>query len=201
MRSKAKFWRFCMMKPRTSNTDCFCWKLTQSNMKGLLKIPCEHKYHTKYGSGSRSGHKGHVSSPNSKILLRACGTCFLSTLTGRIKNRSYFAIWPKKVNDSEGSGQLPSHIRSNFEIGLLNKKVVFLNQFDLRIPKMSFSTVLCLKMLRIAIWKKWRHQRTRFLGYMFAKNRHINLKFSMLSSQVKSSQVMSRYSSTTYCTL
>ena len=27
-------------------------KLTQSNIKGILKIPCEHKFHTKYGSGS-----------------------------------------------------------------------------------------------------------------------------------------------------
>ena len=40
-----------------------------------------------------------------------------------------------------------------------------------------FISVRCLKMLQIGVWKKWRHQRLRFLGHMFPK--YINLKFSM----------------------
>ena len=31
---------------------------------------------------------------------------------------------------------------------------------------------------------KWRHQRVRFLGYTFAKNRYINLKFGMLDVRI-----------------
>ena len=43
-----KFWRFCMMKPRAGNIDSFCSKLSPSNLKGLVKMPCEHKCHTNY---------------------------------------------------------------------------------------------------------------------------------------------------------
>ena len=37
-----------MVKPSTGNIDCFCWKLTQINIKGLLEIPWEHNYHSMY---------------------------------------------------------------------------------------------------------------------------------------------------------
>ena len=45
------------MKPRVGNIDSFCSKLSQSDLKGLLKIPCEHKCNTKHGSYSRSDHE------------------------------------------------------------------------------------------------------------------------------------------------
>ena len=69
--------------PRACDIDSFCSKLSQSNFKGLLKIPCEceHKCHTKYGSGS-----GHESSPESTILFRACGTWFIVVFNVELKN-------------------------------------------------------------------------------------------------------------------
>ena len=57
---------------------------------------------------------------------------------------------------------------------------MLLNQSDLRILKNTINiSARCLEMLKIAVWKKWRNQRMRFLGYMFAKNRYINLKLDM----------------------
>ena len=58
--SKVKFWRFCMAKPSADNIDSVCSKLGQSNLKELVKIPCEHKCHAKYGLGSQGQvTKGH----------------------------------------------------------------------------------------------------------------------------------------------
>ena len=107
VRSKVKFWRFCMTKPRAGNIDSFCLKLSQSNLKGLVKIPCEHKCHTKYGSGSRSGHER---SPESKILFRTCGIWFIVTSAHRIqKSKPFCNLTPCKSTTEEDQVNPGSH--------------------------------------------------------------------------------------------
>ena len=77
------------MKPRAGHIDRFCSKLSQINLKRLVKIPCEHTCHTK--DGPRSGHER---SPKSKILFRACSTWFTVTFARRIQKSKPFLIWP-----------------------------------------------------------------------------------------------------------
>ena len=57
VRSNVIFLRFCILKPRAGNIDSFCSNISQNSLKGLVRIPCEHKCHSKYGTGSRSGHE------------------------------------------------------------------------------------------------------------------------------------------------
>ena len=101
-----------MMKPRTRNIDCFCSKLIQSNMKGLLKIPCEHKCHTNYRPGEGQVTKDHERSPNSKTLFRACGACFLGTFARRIrKSKPFCNLTPKsqrkrRIRSTPGSHEV-----------------------------------------------------------------------------------------------
>ena len=75
------------MKPRDCNIDSFCSKISESNLKGLVKIPCEHKCHTTYRSGSRSGHER---SPESKNPFLACGTLFIVTFARIIQKLMLF---------------------------------------------------------------------------------------------------------------
>ena len=65
-----------------------------------------------------------------------------------------------------------------------NKKCVFLNQFDLRIPKMAFLSQCELYICSKLQFEKWRHKRIQFLGYMFFENWYINLKFGVSDVQV-----------------
>ena len=112
-----------MMKPRTGNIDCFCSKVTQSNMKGLLKIPCEHKCHTKHGSGSMSGHKRSrkvTKFKNSFLDMRHMFSRHFCTYNSKIE--AILQSDPKKVNDREGSGQSSGHKRSNFQIRIFEPK-------------------------------------------------------------------------------
>ena len=170
------------MKPKTGNIDYFWSKLTQSNMKGLLKIPCVHKCHTKYGSGSMSGHKRSrkvTKFKNSFLGMRHMFSRHFCTYNSKIE--AILQSDPKKVNDREGSAQPSGHKRLNFQIGIFEpKRCVSEPVWSQDSKKVIFITVRYLKMLQITVWKKWRHQRIQFLGYTFAKNRHINLKFSMI---------------------
>ena len=103
-----------MRKPiRTGNIDCFCSKLGQSSLKGLLKIPCEHRCHTKYGSGQGLVRKGHEWSPNSKfIFTQACGTCFVVNFASRIHksrpfcNLTYWKSATEKIQVNPGSHKI-----------------------------------------------------------------------------------------------
>ena len=128
-----------MMKPRTGNIDCFCSKLTQSNMKGLLKILCEHKCHTKYGSGLRSGHKRSrkvTKFKNTFLDMRHMFSGHFCTYNSKIE--AILQSDPKK--STKEKGQVNPRVTKGqiFKSIFLNQKHVFLNQFDLRIPKMSF---------------------------------------------------------------
>ena len=99
--------RFCMMKPRAGNIDSFYLKLRQSKLKGLMKIPCDHKWHTKYGSGSRSRHKmpRHVTKGHQKPFFGHAAHDLSSLLHVEFKNRSHLQSDPMQVNDRERSGQ------------------------------------------------------------------------------------------------
>ena len=55
-----------------------------------------------------------------------------------LKSWSHFAIWPHESQGQKRARSTSGHIRSNFRIGIFALKCVFLNQFDLSIPKMSF---------------------------------------------------------------
>ena len=81
VRSKAKFWRFFMMKLWADGIKSFCWKLGQSDLKCLLKIyPVSISFMliAKYGLGSRSG-SGHERSPKPTIRFRGCDKWFIVT--------------------------------------------------------------------------------------------------------------------------
>ena len=95
-----------MTKPRAGNIDSFCSKLGQSNLKGLMKIPCEHKSHTKHGSGSTSGYersrkvtgiKNSFSSTRHMIYNRFC--------TYNSKIEAMLQADTMHDNNREGSGQ------------------------------------------------------------------------------------------------
>ena len=123
-------------------------------------------------------------SPESKVLFRACSTWFIVTFVHRIKNSTPFCnLTPWTSTTGKGRDNPVSH------------KVKFSNWF-FRIKRVCVSepvwskdsknvifVVRCLEILKIAVWKKWRHQRIRFLGYTFAKNRYINPKFGIRDVQ------------------
>ena len=151
--SNGKFRRFCIMKPGAGNIDRFCSKLSQSNLKWLVKIPYEHKYHTKYRSVSRSGHGGHERSPNSKILSRAGCLWFIFTFARIIqKSKPFCNLTPCKSTTEKGQVNLVSH-KVKFSKWHL-QMCAFLNQCYRRIPKMSFFiSAPRLEMLKIAVRK------------------------------------------------
>ena len=92
------------------------------------------------GQGQGQVTKGHERSPNLKILFWPCDTCFLGTFARRVeKSKPFCNLTPKKstiekgqVNPRVTQGQIFN------KLAFSNHKDVFLNKFDLRIPKMSF---------------------------------------------------------------
>ena len=50
---------FCMIRLTDSGIDSCCSKLTKNDLKGLVKVPCAYRGHTKYGSRSGQVTKGH----------------------------------------------------------------------------------------------------------------------------------------------
>ena len=93
VRSKGNFGRFCMMKPRAGKFGSFCLKLSQSNLKGLVKILCEQKCHTKHGSVSRSGHERSRKVTKIKKIGHATHDIYyIVTFHVEFENRSHFAI-------------------------------------------------------------------------------------------------------------
>ena len=89
------------MKPRAGNIDSICSKLGQHYLKVLLKIPCEHKCHTKYGWGPRSSHErspetfffGHAAHD---VLIYSHFCTYSSKIEAILQSDSM------RVNDSEG---------------------------------------------------------------------------------------------------
>ena len=169
------------MMSRAGNIDSSCSQLSQSNVKGLLNIPCEISVILSTGQGQGQVTKGHERSPKSKILFRACSTWFMVTFARRIKK-------------SKAICNLTS-CKSTTKNGRVNPgscKVKFWNSFFFKIKYGCFWTSLISEFQKCHFYfcamyrnasirslKKWRHQRLRFLGYMFVKYRHINLKFGM----------------------
>ena len=153
--------------------------------KGYWRYPVSISVILSTGQGQGQVTKGHERSPNSKILFWACGTCFLGTFARRFqKSKPFCNLTPKS--------QRKRRVRST----LGSQKVKFSNRY-FWIKNMCFWTSLISGFQKCHFYyspmsrngpnhslKKWRHQRIRFFGYMFAKNRHIKLKFSMLYVQV-----------------
>ena len=149
-----------MTKPRVGIIDSFCSKLGQSSLKGLVKIPCEHKCHTKRGSGSRSGHE-------------------MSWKVTRIKNSfsgmRHMTYSPTPRRDRERQrrvGSITGHIRSKVRIVFfLNKKICVSQPAWSQNSKKNVILFLCdvYKCSKSSQFEKWRHPRIRFLGCMFAK--------------------------------
>ena len=116
---------------------------------------------------SRSGHEG---SPKSNILFRACGTWFIVTFAHRIqKSKPFCNLTPcKSTTGKIQKGQI-------FELIFLNTKWVFLNRSISEFQKCHFYFFAMSRNAHNRSLKKWRYQRIWFLGYMFAKNRYMNL--------------------------
>ena len=162
-----------MIKPRTGNIDFFCSKITQSNMKGLLKVLCEHECHTKYGSGSRSGHKRSRRSPNSKIRFWACGTCFQGSFARIIqKSKPFCNLTPRSQRKRRVRSTLGSHNVKFSNQYFWIKNMCFWTSFISGFQKCHFYYCPMSRNAPNHSLKKWRHQWIRFLVYMFAKNRH-----------------------------
>ena len=90
-----------MMKPGAGNNDSFCSKLSQGDLKGIVKTPCEHKIHTKNGPGSGSGSEG---SPKSFFSgMRYIIYSHFCTYNSKID--AILQSDPVQVNESEGSVQ------------------------------------------------------------------------------------------------
>ena len=114
-----------MTKPRAGNIDSFCSKLGQSNLKGLMKIPCEHKSHTKHGPGSTSGYersrkvtgiKNSFSSMRHMIYSRFC--------TYNSKIEAMLQADTMHDNNREGSGQPRLTQGQIFELSCFRKENV-----------------------------------------------------------------------------
>ena len=94
------------MEPGTLNIDYSFSKLSQSNLKGLFEDTCEHKCHTKYGSGSRSGHKRSrkvTRFKNSFSGMRHMLSSHFCSLNSKIE--ALLQSKPMQVNGLEGSCQ------------------------------------------------------------------------------------------------
>ena len=91
-----------------------------------------------------------------------------------------------QVHDRERSGQPRVTKGQVFELVFSNIKCVFLNQFDLSIPKMPF-----LFLCEMQKCSKLQFKDDAINGHsfgaipMFAENRYINLKFGMAVVQVR----------------
>ena len=79
----------------------------------------------------------------------------------------------------------PGHKRSNFQIGVFNKKTCVSEQvWSQDLKNVIFITVRCLKMLQIAGWKMTSSADAVF-GQCVCKNRYINVKLVTLYAQVR----------------
>ena len=89
-----------------------------------------------------------------------------------------------QVNDWEGPGQTRITWGQIFELVFSNKKRCFRTSLLLVFQKCHFYFCSMSINAQNRSLKKMRHQRIRFLGYMFAKNRYINLKFGMIDVNI-----------------
>ena len=117
-----------------------------------------------------------------KKLFWACGTCFIVNFARRIHKSKPFC------NPTHKS-QCQRRVRSPWvtkvqicELVFSNKKYKFLNQLNSGFQKCHFYCAMSSNAPNRSL-EKWHNQRIRFLGYMFAKNRYINLKFGMFYAQ------------------
>ena len=100
---------------------------------------------------------------NSKILVWACGTCFLGTFARRVQKLKPFCnLTPKKPTIEKGQVNPRVTLGQIAKLVFLNQKDMFLNHFDLRIPKMSFYYCSMSRNAPKHGWKKWPHQQIRF---------------------------------------
>ena len=181
------------MKPRTVNIDSFCSKLSQSNLKGLFKMLCEHKCHTKYGSGSRSGHER---SPDSKMIFLACGTRFMVTFARRIqKSRPFCNLTPGK-SATEKSQVNPGSFKVKFSNQhFWTKHVCFWTSLLSRFPKCHDHFCGMTRNAQNRSCKNWRKKckkRMRFCAICLPK---IDISTWNLACY------MPRHGSRTYCTV
>ena len=96
--------------PRAGNIDSFCSKLFQSNVKGQVKIPYEHKCHTNYGSGSRSGYERSWKVTQIKNSFPGMQYMIYSHFARRIQNsRPFCNLTPRKSMTEKGQVSLGSH--------------------------------------------------------------------------------------------
>ena len=165
---------------RAGNIDSFCWNISQNSLKGLVKIPCEHKCHSKYGSGSRSGHER---SPES--FFRACSTWFMVFFERRIQNSKPFSnLTPCKSTTGKG------------QVNPGSKKVKFSNWY-FRIKNACFWTSLISGFQNVHFYFCAKSKNAQnhclksdvineygFGAICLQKNRYINLKFGILDAQV-----------------
>ena len=150
------------MKSRAGNIDSSYSKLSQSNAKGLLKIPFEFKCHIKCGSGSRPGH---VRSPKSKILFRACGTWFLVTFARRIqKSKPFCNLTPCKSTTKNGQVNPGSYNVSFSNAYFWLKMSVSEPVWSQGSKNVIFSSCTMSRNAQNRSLKKWQHQQIRFLG-------------------------------------
>ena len=155
------------MKPRAGNIDRFCSKLSQSDIKRLVKLPCEHKCITTHnyvtlstGQGQDQVTKGHQ---NKTKLFRAWGTCFIATFARIIKKSKPFCNpTPCKSVTENGQVNLGSH-----KVKLLNwyfriRNVCFWMSLFSGFQKCHFSLCARSRNAPNSSLKKCRHQRIRF---------------------------------------
>ena len=93
-----------MTRPGAGNIHSFNSKLSQGSLKGLVKIPCEHKCRTEHGLGSRSGHER---SPESKNIFFSGVRHMIYTHFGEYNSKvdAILQSDSMKVKGREGLGQ------------------------------------------------------------------------------------------------
>ena len=148
--SKTKFWRFCMTRPGAGNIHSFNSKLSQGSLKGLVKIPCEHKCRTEHGLGSRSGHER---SPESFFFFGSAAHDLYSLWRVQFKSRRHFAIW---LHESQGQGRVgstPGYIRINFQIDCSEYEICVSEPVWSKDSKNVIFSVRYLEIHKNAFWK------------------------------------------------
>ena len=141
------------------------------------------------GQGHGQVSKGHERPPESKILFGHAVHLY-SPLHVEFKHSSHFAIWLCK-STTEKSQENPGSHKFKFSNRYFRVTNVFLNQFCLKIQKCHFHFCAMPKNGQNLSLKKWRHQRIRYLGYMFVKNEYINNKCGLPDVQARSYNIQS----------
>ena len=126
-----------------------------------MKIPCEHKCHTKYGSEHTKWPKfchtkwrsGHERSPAS--FFRACGTWFLVPFARKIqKSRPFCNLAPFKSTTEKGRVN-PGSNKVKFSNCFFRIKKCVSEPVSSQYSKNAiFISVRCLEMFNITVWKK-----------------------------------------------